>query len=139
MYFQEYLLYSSCFDIVIGSGIGTTIAGSTGTAGATYSQFNNPYYIHVDTNRTMFILDTSNYRVLKWQLGEPLGYVVAGGNGNGGGLNQIGGSYAMFIDSQSNIYVSDSGNDRVTFWSATNKTAGILVCLYIFRMFWLHI
>lgn len=75
----------------------------------------------------MFILDTSNYRVLKWQLGEPLGYVVAGGNGNGGGLTQIGVSYAMFIDSQSNIYVSDTGNDRVTFWSATNKTAGILV------------
>ncbi len=75
----------------------------------------------------MYILDTNNYRVLKWQFGEPLGYVVAGGNGQGSQLSQIYTSYAMFVDSQGNIYVSDYSLHRVTLWLTTNTTSGILV------------
>ncbi|CAF4732949.1 unnamed protein product, partial [Rotaria magnacalcarata] len=75
----------------------------------------------------MYILDTSNYRILKWRLGEPLGYVIVGNQAAGSGLNQISTSYAMFVDNQYNIYVSDSGNSRVVKWLATNTTAGILV------------
>ncbi|CAF4520227.1 unnamed protein product, partial [Rotaria sp. Silwood2] len=110
-----------------GTSIGTTVAGSPGTYGSTYAQLYNPYAIYVDSNRAMYILDTSNYRVLRWQFGDSLGYVVAGGNGNGGAYTQIGASYAMFVDSQSNVYVSESGNHRVTLWLSTNATAGILV------------
>ena len=75
----------------------------------------------------MYILDTSNYRVLRWQFGEPLGYLVAGGSGNGAQVNQIGGSYSIFVDSNSNVYVSESTNHRVTFWSTTNTSYGIVV------------
>ena len=63
----------------------------------------NPSSIYDDPSGTMFILDTYNFRVLKWQAGEPMGFIVAGGNGNGnggGGLNQIGYSYALFVDQQ---------------------------------------
>ncbi|CAF4169007.1 unnamed protein product [Rotaria sp. Silwood2] len=110
-----------------GTSIGTTVAGSSGTYGGTYAQLYNPYAIYVDSNRAMYILDTSNYRVLIWQFGEPRGYVVAGGNGAGAALTQITTSYAMFVDDQSNVYVSESGNHRVTLWLSTNTTAGILV------------
>ena len=111
-----------------GSTTGTTIAGSSsGTAGSSLSELNSPYYVHVDPNRLMYILDTSNYRVLKWQLNEPLGFVVAGGNGNGAQLTQIGVSYSMFVDSNGNVYVSESSNHRVTFWSTTNSSYGVLV------------
>ncbi|CAF4887764.1 unnamed protein product, partial [Rotaria magnacalcarata] len=55
----------------------------------------------------MFILDTTNYRVLQWQAGEPMGYIVAGGNGNGAALTQIGVSYELFVDDQYNIYISE--------------------------------
>lgn len=75
----------------------------------------------------MFILDTSNYRILQWQAGDPIGYVIAGGNGNGGAFTQIGVSYAMFVDSQYNIYISESSNARITKWTASNVTAGVLV------------
>ena len=75
----------------------------------------------------MYILDNSNYRILKWKLGEPLGYVVAGGHGSGSGLTQISTSYAMFVDNQFNIFVSDYANSRVTKWSPSNTTAGVLV------------
>lgn len=77
----------------------------------------------------MYILDTTNYRVLKWKYGEPLGYIVAGNQVSGSGLNQISTSYAMFVDTQSNVYVSDSGNNRVTKWLSTNTTYGIVVLM----------
>jgi len=75
----------------------------------------------------MYILDTTNYRVLRWAVGDPLGYLVAGGNGAGTSLTQISTSYGMFMDNQLNIYISDSGNSRVVKWFSTNTTSGILV------------
>jgi sugar lactone lactonase YvrE len=114
-----------------GSNVGTTVAGITSSYGSSRAQLYNPYAIYVTPNGTMYILDTSNYRVLKWTVGDPLGYIVAGSNANGGaGFNQIGTSYGMFVDNQFNIYVSESGNNRVTKWLVTNTTAGILVRFY---------
>jgi hypothetical protein len=110
----------------LGSFSATTVAGS-GNAGSDYSELYNPAAIYVSPTRVMYILDTSNYRVLKWTVGDPLGYVVAGGNGGGSSLTQISTSYGMFVDSQYNIYISDSGNARVTKWFSTNTTSGALV------------
>ena len=117
----------------LGSFIGTTVAGS-GSAGSDYSEFNNPSAMYIDGNRVMYILDTTNYRVLKWRFGDPLGYVIVGGNGAGSSLTQISTSYAMFIDNQYNIYVSDNANCRVTMWLSTNTTAGILVDLFVIKI-----
>jgi hypothetical protein len=113
----------------LGSFYATTVAGS-GSYGSDYSELYNPSAIYVSPTRAMYILDTTNYRVLKWQLGDPLGYVVAGGNGAGSSLTQISTSYGMFMDNQLNIYVSDSGNSRVVKWLSTNTTSGILVFIY---------
>ena len=110
----------------LGSFYATTIAGS-GSTGSGYSELYNPSAIYVDANRVMYILDTSNYRVLRWRVGEPLGYVVAGGHSAGSGLDRISTSYGMFVDNQYNIYISDNGNNRVSKWFSTNTTAGILV------------
>jgi hypothetical protein len=79
----------------------------------------------------MFIVDSSNYRVLQWQPGSPLGYVVAGGNGGGSAFTQLGTSNGIFVDNQYNIYVSEYGNNRVTKWFAGNTTAGTLVMFYL--------
>jgi len=75
----------------------------------------------------MYILDSYNYRVLRWTVGDPLGYIIVGGNGNGAAFTQIGTSYGIFVDSQLNIYVSEYGNNRVTKWTNGNTTAGVLV------------
>lgn len=111
----------------LGQSSGVTVAGTSASAGSGLSQLTNPYGIYVTSNQLMFILDTSNYRVLKWQLGDPLGYVVAGGNGNGAAFTQIGTSYAFFVDNQNNVYVSEYSNHRVTEWFAQNRTSGVLV------------
>jgi len=75
----------------------------------------------------MYILDSYNYRVLKWTVGDPLGYVVAGGHGSGSAFTQISLSYGIYVDSMFNIYVSEQTNNRVTKWLVTNTTSGILV------------
>ena len=104
-----------------------TVAGNSGSAGSGLSELNGPSAIYMDRNQTMYILDTTNYRVLRWKLGEPLGVVVAGGRGSGTSLTQITTSYAMYVDGQYNIYVSEYGNNRVNKWLPTNTSSGILV------------
>lgn len=79
----------------------------------------------------MYILDTSNYRVLQWPLGAQLGTVVVNGRGAGSTLDKIGTSYAMFVFNQTYIYVSEYGNHRVTKWTISNNNIGQLVILII--------
>ena len=111
----------------LGSNIGSTVAGITGSAGSAFAQLYNPSAISVDSHDTMFILDSSNYRVLKWQLGDQLGSVVVNGRGSGSTLDKIGTSYAMCFDNQNFIYISEYGNHRVTKWPLSNNTLGQLV------------
>ena len=103
------------------------MAGITGSAGSAFAQLYYPTAIYIDSTDAMYILDCYNYRILKWQIGDQLGYVVVNGRGSGSTLDRIGLSYAMYVDSQYNIYVSEYGNHRVTKWSAGNNTVGQLV------------
>lgn len=105
----------------------TTVAGITSSGGSSYSQLNNPSQVYADANGIMYILDTSNCRVLRWTPGDSIGYAVAGNSGCGSALTQITTSYSMFIDSQFNIYISEYSNHRVTLWLSTNTTSGTLV------------
>lgn len=116
---------------------GNTVAGLTLTAGSSYSQLSSPTSIFVDLNGAMYIADASNYRIQKWLPGQPLGVTVAGGAGNGAGLNQIGFVYSIFVDDQSNIYISDNTYHRVVLWLFSNITAGQLVSSFSFFLTYL--
>ena len=52
------------------------------------------------------------------------GTVVAGGNGAGTALNQVGEAWALFVDDEGNVYVADG--DRVTRW-APGANSGVVV------------
>jgi len=80
----------------------------------------------LSSNGTIYVADTSNYRIMQFLPGEPRGYVVAGGRGSGVTLDKIGTSYGVDIDSQGNIYVSEYGNHRITKWST--PASGVIVC-----------
>lgn len=110
-----------------GTFTASTVAGFTLTAGSTRAQLYYPSAIAVTSNGTLFIVDDYNFRVLRWQDGDPLGYVVAGGNGNGPAFTQMGYSVGIFVNNQNNIYVSENSNNRVTRWLNGNTTAGSLV------------
>lgn len=110
----------------------TTIAGFRIGSGSSRSELNSPSGIHVTSTGVMYILDTFNYRTLRWVIGEPLGFVVTGGRGSGSTFDRMGVTYGMFVDAQENIYLSEQSNHRVTLWSNGNTTAGILVISPIF-------
>lgn len=112
-----------------GSNAGTTVAGFSLGSGGGRSELYNPSSIYVDQSLNMYILDTYNYRVMKWKVGELIGTVIVNGRGSGSTFDRIGRSHSMYIDSQFNIYVSEFGNQRVTKWMNGNNTAGVLVCL----------
>ncbi|CAF1650222.1 unnamed protein product [Rotaria magnacalcarata] len=46
------------------------------------------------------------------------GITVAGGNGKGGGLNQLSSPHGLYVDEDETVYVADSGNHRVVAWPA---------------------
>lgn len=75
----------------------------------------------------MYILDTGNNRVLRWVIGDPVGFAVAGGRGAGTAINRLGTSYAMYVDASQNIYVSEYSNHRVSKWIFGDNSTGILV------------
>ena len=110
-----------------GSNVGSTVAGFTLGSGTSLSELSSPSAIRISPTGAMYILDTFNYRVLKWQVGEPRGYVVVGGRGSGSGFDRMGDTYTMFIDSNWNIYISEYTNHRITLWYQGNTTAGTLV------------
>lgn len=91
------------------------------------NQLYNPSGIFVTPNGTLYILDTSNYRVQRWVYGEPLGFTVAGGRGLGSSYTQMGTSYGLYVDNQYNVWVSEYSNHRVTRWVVGNTAAGTRV------------
>ena len=110
-----------------GSNVGITVAGFSLGSGASRSELYYPAAISVTPNGTMFILDNYNFRVLRWERGDQLGFVVAGGRGYGSTFDKMGYSVGIFVDDQYNIYITDQTYHRVTLWSVGNTTAGRLV------------
>ena len=124
------------YEYIKGSTNGTTIAGLTLGGGGGRSELRFPTALFLTSDQTMFIIDANNFRVQKWNYGEPLGFTVVGGKGSGSTLDKISTSYGLFVDDQYNIYVSECANHRVTFWMNNNTNAGSLVriLLFIIRM-----
>jgi sugar lactone lactonase YvrE len=80
----------------------------------------------VDASENVYVIDNQSNRVVKWAKNATAGMVVAGGNGSGNALNQIGNSNAVFVDGPGNIYIADNSNNRVVKWAPNAKT-GTLV------------
>lgn len=118
-----------------GSNTGATVAGFNLAAGSGRSELYRPSAISVTSNGTMFILDTYNYRVLRWQIGDPIGTIVVNGRGAGSTYDKISRGYGIFVDAQLNIYVSEYDNHRVTLWYNGNNTVGLLVIFNIVFLF----
>ncbi|CAF1607621.1 unnamed protein product, partial [Rotaria magnacalcarata] len=68
----------------------------------------------------------AKHEVRRYKFGEKNGTLVAGGNGQGAGLNQLNNPTYLFVDRQQNVYVSDRDNHRVMKWVEGAKE-GIVV------------
>jgi DNA-binding beta-propeller fold protein YncE len=136
---KSHTIYLHCLFSNLGSSSSTSatnVAGYTwsSSGGSGYSEFSYPTAIYVDLDGTMYILDYANYRVVKWLVGQPLGFSIAGNHGLGSTLDKMGTCYGLYLDNQKNIYISDYTNHRVTMWYNGNTTAGILVSSTVWEM-----
>ncbi|CAF0846300.1 unnamed protein product, partial [Adineta steineri] len=70
----------------------------------------------MDNNGDIYISDMGNYQVRRFQEGDKIGKVVAGGHGEGNRLNQLNGPSFIFVDEYYSVYVADLLNNRVMKW-----------------------
>ncbi|CAF4583881.1 unnamed protein product, partial [Rotaria socialis] len=82
--------------------------------------------VAMDEQRYLYVSDEAKHEVRRYQLGEKNGTLVAGGNGQGNGLNQLNRPRYLFVDRQQTVYVSDNSNHRVMKWVEGAKE-GIVV------------
>ncbi|CAF4673712.1 unnamed protein product, partial [Rotaria sp. Silwood2] len=86
----------------------------------------DPIGLAMDDQRYLYISDSKKHEVRRYQIGDKNGTLVAGGNGEGAGLNQLNYPTYIFVDQQQTVYVSDSENHRVMKWNKGAKE-GIVV------------
>lgn len=96
----------------ISSVNGTYLFGSTGS---NLSQFNNSHGFYLSSNRSFYIADRANHRILLWLWNASSGIVIAGVSGVAGNdtihLNL---PTDVFVDEKlEQMYVADFGNHRI--------------------------
>ncbi|CAF2087632.1 unnamed protein product, partial [Rotaria magnacalcarata] len=80
----------------------------------------------MDEQRYLYVSVYGKHEVRRYKLGDNIATLVAGGNGQGAGLNQFNQAHYLFVDRQQNVYVSDKYNHRVMKWNKGAKE-GIVV------------
>jgi sugar lactone lactonase YvrE len=88
----------------MGEKNGTLVAGGHGR-GAGLKQLNEPSYIFVDRQQTVYVSDIRNHRVMKWNKDATEGIAAVRGFPRG-----------LFVDALETIYVADYGNHRLMRW-----------------------
>lgn len=84
------------------------------------------YGLAMDNQRYVYISDTDDHEVRRYQLGDKNGIIVAGGHGRGSGLNQLNYPSYIYVDQQQSVYISDGENHRVVKWNKGAKE-GVVV------------
>lgn len=108
---------------------GVTVAGGNGF-GAALNQLGIPSMngnLFVDQSNNIYITEYSNHRVTQWGPGATAGVIVAGGNGQGSGANQLNYPTGLSVDNLGGIFVTEYGNHRVQYWPAGATTGTTVV------------
>ncbi|MCK4670074.1 MAG: hypothetical protein KAT43_02630 [Nanoarchaeota archaeon] len=106
-----------------------------GVVGGYYADkfFDQPNHVFVDINGNIFVADSMNNRICKWDSnGNAQGWIGGGSNGWKTGLAPSSGSdYQSFswpsgvwVDSNGNIYVADHFNNRISKWDSNGNAQG---------------
>lgn len=90
---------------------GSTVAGTTGSAGPWSYQLNNPTAITMDPYGYIYILDTANNRVQRWWPGAAYGITVLAAS--------MTTPYGLQFDNRGNMVIADTYNHRILFFGIT--------------------
>lgn len=101
------------------------VAGDNGM-GSNLNQLNHPSAVFIDDNKSLFITDQFNHRVVKWEPNSSQGILVAGGNTSGNELDQLNNPYGIFVKPSGDMYISDNNNDRILKWRAGMSSGTII-------------
>lgn len=101
---------------------GTTVAGGL-NSGSALNQLTIPVDMFVDSNDAIYIADSFNSRIVKWDAGAKQGQLVAGSTEKGNQSDQLHYVTALFVDNQESIYIADNHNHRIQKWFK-NSTQG---------------
>jgi sugar lactone lactonase YvrE len=103
---------------------GRTVAGGN-DKGIGLHQLCNPYGFYIDDDQVMYIADSQNDRVVKWNCGDKIGEVVAGGHGKGDASNQLNCPTDVAVDKDGkSLIICDYKNRRVVRWPLRRNTSG---------------
>lgn len=91
--------------------IGTGISDSNNTS------LNFPLGITIDeVTGSLYVTDSRNHRIQKFEFNSTQGITVAGGINYGQNLSQLYLPSNVALDSTCNVYIADSGNHRIVQW-----------------------
>ncbi|CAF1471897.1 unnamed protein product [Adineta steineri] len=86
------------------------------------NQLYNPGGIFIDNNKSIYIADYYNHRIVKWNLNSKTGRIIAGRNGYGNQNNQLSYPKDIIFDKENNsFYIYDEGNKRVVRYFAQSR------------------
>ena len=81
-----------------------------GSSGSGNGQFSNPSGIAIDSSNRVYVADSNNDRVQKF---DNNGTFIKQWGSSGSGNGQFSNPHGIAIDSSGNVYVADSGNKRI--------------------------
>ncbi|UJR11962.1 hypothetical protein I4U23_016140 [Adineta vaga] len=79
-------------------------------------RFNQPSYIFIDKNDSIYLSDWGNHQVIKQMKDMSYNSIVAGGHGFGNDSKQLIYPQGIFVDDLDNVYVVDGDNSRIMRW-----------------------
>ena len=101
-----------------------TVAGGNGQD-QELNQLNKPWSIYIDNEKTIYIADQRNHRIVAWKKDATCGEIVAGGNGQGSKNHQLSYPREVIIDeANDSLVIADCGNKRVVRWPRRNGLSG---------------
>ncbi|UJR19234.1 hypothetical protein I4U23_022363 [Adineta vaga] len=96
-----------------GATNGSTVAGQTGVRGTELNQLYYPTSVTIDQDKNIFIVDSSNARIMHWTIGSSFGRILAGGSTTGLLPSQLSSPYRIHLDPNRAFIVSDHNNNRI--------------------------
>ena len=98
-----------------------TIAGGN-QPGRDVHQLFWPQGIYIDSDRTIYVADYGNNRIIEWKSNAEKGVIMAGRSGFGAGNNQLNQATDVIFDEKDHfLLICDWGNKRVVRKSDDNE------------------
>jgi DNA-binding beta-propeller fold protein YncE len=111
-----------CLTVLIGTAAGAPPAGAIGFVhewgepGSGPGQFAFPVSVAVDSSGTVYVADSDNDRIQRF---DEAGAFLGEWGGTGAGPGQFATPEAVDVDASGNVYVADKGNYRVQKFTST--------------------